>query len=152
MANVCSVFLNTPFMMLLMLLPVSAAAFEQDQAERPLFAIAKSLDSPGFAEMDLTPSLIRQLQDSEAAALRGKLPPASAPERVIADSMLLMVEDKKLAVIQLSVGDRIREVAVMGFRDGVFYRVGCVRESGHDISLFFGRCGKMVSETFGFNP
>lgn len=137
--------------LLVMFLPASAAVFAQGKGDPPLFAIAKSLDSPGFAEMDLTPSFIQELQESEAAALREKLSPADKSERVIGDSMLLIIEGKKLAVIQLAVADRVREVAVMGFRDGVFYRIGCVRQSNHDIPLFFGKCGKMVSETFGLS-
>jgi hypothetical protein len=135
-----------------------AGAFGEEKSEPPLFAIAKTQESPGFVEADLTPSLVRLLEESEIWALQEKLsfsskPTAGKPKQTItADSMLLIVEGRKLAVIQLSVADRIREVTVMGFRDGEFRRVGCVRESSQEISLFSGKCGKMVSETFGFEP
>jgi hypothetical protein len=148
--------LRTAFLSVVLSLPI-AVAFGRNESEPPLFAIAQTQDSPGFTEADLTPSLVRQLEESEIWAMREKFSlstgsQAGKPKQAItADSMLLMVEGRKVAVIQLSVADRIREVTVMGFRDGEFHRVGCVRESSQEISLFSGKCGKMVSETFRFS-
>jgi hypothetical protein len=139
---------------------VVASAWSAEESEPPLFAIANSQESPGLTELDLTPSFVKQLEHWAVALLRDKLALAPSGQnskkadelKIIADSMLLIVEGKRLAVIQTTLGDRVREVSVMGFRNGEFYRVGCVRESDHEISVFFGKCGKVVSETFGIEP
>ena len=147
---------------LCILTAVAAVAWAEDQPDSPLFAIAGTQDSPGLTEADLTPAFVAQLEAWAIATLREKMSTAFAVTGqdarqaedlyIQAHSMLLVVEDKRLAVIQTAIGDQVREVSVLGFRNGEFYRVGCVRESGHDISVFFGKCGRVVSKTFGIAP
>jgi len=142
---------------------LAAATTAQAQTgEAPLFAIARAEEAGGLTESDLTPDFVARLEAGAVGALRDKISTAltvtgrnawEARDLMIAtESMLLVVQGKRLAVVQASVIDRVREVSVMGFRNGRLYKVACMRESSEDISLFSGRCGRVVSRTFDLDP
>jgi hypothetical protein len=139
------------------LLMAALAAWSQPAAVAPLFTIA-ALQEEGVTEADLTPSLVKRLEAWAIAALREKFsstaaegpePEKATDSKVVAASMLFNVEGKLLVVIEMSMDQRVREVYVMGFKDEQFYRVACIRESNHEIPIFFGKCGAAVRETFG---
>jgi hypothetical protein len=146
----------------------AVSAWSQPAAVAPLFTIAAVQEEDGVTEADLTPSLVKRLEAWAIAALREKFSssPAAGEEpakagdsktgdskigdlKIVAASMLFNVDGKLLAVIEMSMDHRVREVYVMGFKGEQFYRVACIRESNHEIPIFFGKCGAAVRETFG---
>jgi hypothetical protein len=97
---------------------------------------------------------VTTLREKIAASLRLTRQDWREAETLVisAESMLLVVQGKRLAVVQASVIDRVRDVSILGFKDGRYYKVACMRESSEEISVFFGKCGRIVSKTFGLDP
>ena len=69
--------------------------------------------------------------------------------RLNVDSAFMNVSGKKLAVIKINMEDKVRSVMIIGIEGAKQVRVTCIRNSNHDIPVFFGECGNKLKEAFG---
>ena len=68
---------------------------------------------------------------------------------ISANSVFVIIADKKLGIIKIQAGDYVRSVAILGFMGSEFHRVTCLRKSNHDIPVWSGECGNKVQQVFG---
>lgn len=73
---------------------------------------------------------------------------------IVASSVYVSIEDKKLAMIKVSTAYAVRAVAIIGIEREELVRVTCFRQSSREIAVFSGECGSKIQEAFGvsINP
>ena len=124
----------------------------------PITALITIQDAEGMTEADLDTTSLKRLEQwmvqrtleraRQNYASQGFEPTMFQPQ-IDVGSVYALAGGKKLAVIRMTMNNRIRSMWVMGFNKGDFLRVTCVRGSNHDIPLFSGECGQKVTEAFG---
>lgn len=128
-----------------------------------VIATITSQDAEGGTSNDLDQAMLKNLESwivqtiSQKAKYRyeelGYDPNNFNPE-VIANSVYINIENKKLAEVKVRLDNAIRSVTVIGIEGPELIRVNCTRKSNHDIALSTGPCNIKIEEAFGvsLNP
>ena len=74
---------------------------------------------------------------------------ANLQPKVVANSVYLNVDHKKLAIIKINIDNLVRSVTILGIEGEELLRVGCIRKGNQDIPLFSGECSAKIQEAFG---
>jgi hypothetical protein len=128
---------------------------------QPVIAMATVQDSEGVTEADFDLEGLKNLEEwiTQMAIEKGRqsylemgYDPKKFDPKVTATSVYLDIENRKLAVIRLIMGDSARSVTVIGVDGKSLIRVSCVRPSNHDILIFEGECGEKVRKSFNISP
>ena len=136
--------------------PAPSALAVADQMAPIISAVTiQETEGPSEADLDL-PALKRleehmvqtTLKRARANYAKQGFDPNTYNPKVDVGSVYVVAAGKKLAVIRMTIDAQVRTTWVMGFNQGQFLRVTCIRASNHDIPLFSGECGQKVTEAF----
>jgi hypothetical protein len=128
---------------------------------QPVIAMATVQDSGGVTEADFDLDGLKNLEKwiTQMAIEKGRqsylemgYDPKKFDPKVAATSVYLDIENRKLAVVRLNMGDSVRSVTVIGIDGKSLIRVSCIRPSNHDILIFDGECGEKVRKSFNISP
>jgi hypothetical protein len=137
------------------------SAFSIDEVKPttpPIIAVITIQDTEGTSENDLSIDALENLEQiivaitlKKARAWYAELggDPKTFHPHIDSNAVYVEIGGKKLAVVRINVENRVRSIAVMGFRGKEFVRVTCLRESNDEILLFRGTCADKVKEAFG---
>lgn len=123
-----------------------------------VIAVITRQDSEGITSNDLNQEVLNNLESwvIETILKKSKIAftdlgndPNQFNPRVNASSVYININDKKLAIIKITLEEAVRSVAIIGIDKNELIRVTCLRESNHDIPVFSGVCGDKVHEAFG---
>lgn len=127
-------------------------------AVAPVVTIVSIQGAEGLTDADLTPAMAQKLEQwsvdmnrkkiSQSLAASGQDPKLAYRMRIDSQSLVNIVGGKKLVIVRMNIEDVMREVSIIGIVGPQLYRVGCLRNSNHDIAVFSGECAKVLRERF----
>ena len=125
---------------------------------KPVMAFTTIQSAEGVKKTDLDQDVLTNLETwiVETTLKKGRnkyaemgYNPNDFKPKVVANSVYVTAGGKKLAIIKVNMDNSIRSVTIMGIKGNEFHRVGCIRDSNHDIPVWSGVCGNKVREVFG---
>lgn len=126
---------------------------------KPVIAVMTIQSAQGVREEDLDLAGLKNLETWTVNTIIKKsknryvelgYDPNTFNPKMDVNSVYVTVSGKKLAVIKINTNSA-RFVTIIGIKGEELHRVACVRESNHDIPIWYGECGNKIKEVFGVN-